>query len=324
MEIVLAIFTFFVVIIVIKGVVLVQQAEAIIIERLGRFHRVLHSGVNIIIPFFDKIRTMEWRFIHQDVSGKTEIVNQHLSRLDLRERVFDYPEQHVITKDNVSLTIDAIIYFQITDPKRAIYEIANLPEAIEKLTQTSLRNVVGGMELDECLVSRNEINNSLRELLIGATDKWGVRIGRVEIQDIVAPPGVSDTMEKQVRAERERRAKILIAEGEKRAAILAAEGSKEAEITIAEGKAAARIRVAEAEAEAISKIIQQLGGQEKASGYLIAIRYIEALQHIAGGDKSKVVFMPYEASAVLGSLGSIRELLSHQNAPQGNDAGGSK
>ena len=158
MELVLSILAILTVIIVIRGVVMVQQAEAIVIERLGRFNRIIYSGIHVIIPFIEGIRSLEWRFQHQDVDGKLIVTTQNISRIDLREKILDFDKQHVITKDNVSLSIDALIYFQITDPKRALYEVYNLPQAIEKLTQTTLRNVVGGMELDECLISRHKIN----------------------------------------------------------------------------------------------------------------------------------------------------------------------
>ena len=329
MEIVLAILAIAIIIVVTRGVVLVQQAEAMVVERWGRFHRIMYSGVHIVLPFAEKVRHLQWRFFSQDVDGKLLVQKEHLTRIDLREKVLDFPRQHVITRDNIYLVIDALIYFQITDPKRAVYEVVNLPQAIEKLTQTTLRNVVGGMELDECLISRNEINNSLREVLVDATNKWGVRVSRVELQDIIPPQELREAMEKQMRAERDRRAKILSAEGEKRAAILQAEGRKESEITkaegekqakilTAEGQAVARIRIAEAEAQAIQSIRQAMHSQSDSSGYLIALRYLEALQQIAAGNKSKVVFLPYEASGVLGSLGSMRELL--KDMPLANTA----
>ena len=191
MEIVLAVLAIFIIIAVTRGVVLVHQAEAMVVERLGRFHRIMYSGIHIVLPFAERVRRLQWRFYSQDVDGKLQIQNEHLNRIDLREKVLDFPRQHVITKDNIYLVIDALIYFQITDPKRAVYEIVNLPQAIEKLTQTTLRNVVGGMELDECLISRNEINASLREVLVDATNKWGVRISRVELQNIIPPPGIA-------------------------------------------------------------------------------------------------------------------------------------
>ncbi|NUM37103.1 MAG: SPFH/Band 7/PHB domain protein [Candidatus Brocadiae bacterium] len=322
MEVVLSILAILTVIIIVRGVVMVQQAEAIVIERLGRFNRVIYSGIHIIIPFIESIRTLEWRFQHQDIDGKLIVTTQHLTRIDLREKILDFDKQHVITKDNVSLSIDALIYFQITDPKHALYEVYNLPQAIEKLTQTTLRNVVGGMELDECLVSRHKINTELRDVLIEAGNRWGLRVIRVEIQDIKPPDELRSAMEKQMRAERDRRAMILEAEGQKRSAILSAEGQKESEITAAEGEkqaqvlraegeALARIRVAEAEAKAIETIRNTIGDQENATGYLIAVKYIDALKNIATGNESKVVFLPYESSSVLGALGSMKELLTH-------------
>ncbi len=321
MHVVLAVIAILTVVIITQGVVLVQQAEAMVIERLGKFNRVIHSGLHIIIPFAEKVRTLQWRFIHKDVGGELKVSAQHLRRIDLREKVLDFPKQHIITKDNISLGIDALIYFQVTDPKRTVYEVENLPRAIEKLTQTTLRNVAGGMELDECLVSRNEINAQLREVLVEATNKWGVRVSRVEIQDIMPAEALRNAMEKQMRAERDRRAQILMAEGQKQAAVLEAEGKKEAAVTAAEGQkqakiltaegqAIARLKIAEAEAQAIAMIRKSLKNEGEASSYLIALKYLESLEEIASGNETKTVFMPYEASAALGSLGSIRELFT--------------
>lgn len=174
MEIVLTVVACLVIVVITKGVILVQQAEAIVVERLGKFHKVLYSGIHIIFPFVEKVRTSEWRVFSKGIDGSLQLATQHVKRIDLREKVLDFPKQNVITRDNIYLSIDALIYFQITDPKRAVYEVINLPQAIEKLTQTTLRNVVGGMELDECLVSRNEINASLRDTLVDATNKWGL------------------------------------------------------------------------------------------------------------------------------------------------------
>ncbi|MFW6161548.1 MAG: SPFH domain-containing protein, partial [Planctomycetota bacterium] len=237
------------------------------------------------------------------------------------------PAQTVITKDNVVTEIDALLYFQITDPVRAIYEIANLPEAIEKLTLTTLRNVIGELELDETLISRDTINNKLRVILDEATDKWGVKVTRVELKDISPPDDIRDAMETQMRAERKRRAAVTVAEGEKRAAILEAEGAREAEITRAEGlkrsrilgaegEAEARIEVAQAEAEAITKVTETVaasGGNP--TSYLIALRYIDTLKEMVSGKDNKVVYLPIEATGVLGSLGGIREMLGTTATP---------
>jgi regulator of protease activity HflC (stomatin/prohibitin superfamily) len=244
-------------------------------------------------------------------------------RIDLRETVFDFPKQGVITKDNVVTEINALIYFQIVDPVKSVYEINNLPNAIEKLTQTTLRNVIGELELDECLTSRDTINMKLRAILDEATNKWGVKINRVELQDINPPIDIREAMEKQMRAERTRRALIIEAEGTKSAAILEAEGRKGADINEAEGakqamilkaqgEAQARLVVAEAEAEAI-RCIAQAVEHTKAdpTQYLIAIRYIDTLEQVLrdGGAGSKTVFMPYEASGLMSSVGGLKELL---------------
>jgi len=311
----------FVIIFVISGMRIIKQAEVMVIERLGKFHRILEPGVNIIIPIFDSPRKIEWRYITTNFEGKKVIRKKQTERIDLRETVYDFPKQNVITKDNVVIEINALLYFQITDPVKAIYEISNLPDAIEKLTQTTLRNVIGEMDLDETLASREQINNKLKRVLDEATDKWGVKINRVEIQDINPPGDIRETMEKQMRAERERRAAILEAEGLKRSKILEsegireseinkAEGEKRAKILVAEGEAKARIMVAEAEAEAIKKITNAIsvsGGNP--SSYLIAIKYIEALKEMVSGKENKIVYLPYEATGILGALGGIKDML---------------
>jgi regulator of protease activity HflC (stomatin/prohibitin superfamily) len=245
-------------------------------------------------------------------------------RVDLRETVFDFPKQGVITKDNVVTEINALIYFQIVDPVKAVYEINNLPNAIEKLTQTTLRNIIGELELDECLSSRDTINMKLRAILDEATNKWGVKVNRVELQDINPPVDIKEAMEKQMRAERTRRGQIIEAEGTKRAAILEAEGQKGAEINQAEGQkqarileaegeATARLAIAEAEAEAIRTISSAVESTKAdPTQYLIAVRYIETLEQILreGGAGSKTVFMPYEASGLMSSVGGLKELLN--------------
>ena len=233
--VILMILAVFVVLFVAKGLVIVQQAETSVIERLGKFNRVLDSGINIIWPIIDQPRQIAWRFTQTDNQNRKVHLIRNSSRIDLREQVFDFPRQNVITRDNVNIEIDALLYFQITDPVKMVYEIANLPLAIEKLTQTTLRNVIGEMDLDESLTSRDVINGKLRSILDEATDKWGVKINRVELQDITPPKEIQETMEKQMRAERDRRATILVAEGDKRSRILEAEGQREAEVNKAEG-----------------------------------------------------------------------------------------
>ncbi len=308
--------------IVVKGVRIVQQSETMVIERLGRYHKTLAAGINIIIPIVDRPRPIAWRSLREQ-SGRRVIQYQNKERVDMRETVFDFPKQGVITKDNVVTEINALIYFQVVDPIKAIYEINNLPNAIEKLTQTTLRNVIGELELDECLTSRDTINMKLRTILDEATNKWGVKVNRVELQDINPPMDIKEAMEKQMRAERTRRAQIIEAEGMKRAAILQAEGQRDAEINEAEGNkqsrvlraqgdAEARLAIAAAEAEAIRRIADAVS-QTKAdpTQYLIAVRYIETLEQILreGGAGSKTVFMPYEASGLMSSVGGLKELL---------------
>jgi regulator of protease activity HflC (stomatin/prohibitin superfamily) len=319
--IILGILSAFVILFIAKGFVIIQQAETMVIERLGRFYGTLDSGINIIWPIFDKPREIEWRYIQEDVSGEKVIRKRKVTRIDLRETVYDFPKQNVITKDNVMTEINALLYFQITDPVRAVYEIANLPDAIEKLTQTTLRNVIGELDLDETLTSRDTINSKLRAILDEATDKWGVKVNRVELQDINPPQDIRNAMEKQMRAERDRRAAILEAEGLKQSKILEAEGFREAEVNkaegskrarilVAEGEAEARIKVAQAEAQAINKITDSLTASKgDPTNYLIAIRYIEALKEMVSGKDNKVVYLPYEATGILSSIGGIKEML---------------
>ena len=201
--------------IVARGIRIVQQAQTMIIERLGKYHRTLSSGVNLIIPIIDRPRAIDWHQVIVTPAGDSFARHFRTDKIDLRETVYVFPRQNVITKDNVVVEIDALIYSQITDPVRATYEIANLPDAIEKLTQTTLRNVIGEMELDHVLSSRDTINAKLREILDEATHKWGAKVSRVELKDINPPRDIRDAMEKQMRAERDRRAAILTAEAEK-------------------------------------------------------------------------------------------------------------
>lgn len=317
----LLLFAALVIIFIALGFKIIQQAETMVIERLGRYHRSLNSGINIIFPLIDRPRNIDWRYKQTDVSGRVLVRQVSISRIDLREQVYDFPRQNVITKDNVTIEIDAMLYFQIFDPVKSVYEIANLPNAIEKLTQTTLRSVIGELDLDECLASRDTINTKMRGILDEATDKWGVKIGRVEIQDIMPPQDIQQAMEKQMRAERDRRAVILTAEGDKTARILEAEGYRQSEINEAEGhkqaailkaegEATARIKVAEAEREAIAMITEALRNQQSdPAQYLIALKYIETLREMVSGKDNKTVYLPYEASGVLSSLGGIKDLL---------------
>ena len=303
-----------------KGIIIVKQAEVVIIERLGKFERVLESGLNFIVPIIDAPRYISWKITQKGIDGKTYTYIKDKERIDLRETVYDFPRQNVITKDNVSISINALLYFQIVDPKSAVYEIQNLPDAIEKLTQTTLRNLVGQIDLDETLVSRDKINQELRAILDEATNKWGVKVNRVELQDIIPPVDIQTAMEKQMKAERDRRAAILEAEGLKKAAILKAEGEKEAAINKAEGDkqasilradgvAQARILEADGEKQAIQKIIDALANKGQPDKYLIAMKYLETMKSITSGKDNKVVYMPYEATGILSSVDGIKEMV---------------
>lgn len=319
--IVLVLIVLFIVFIVAKGLRIVQQSEAMVIERLGKFHSVLPPGINIIIPIFDKPREIIFRFSRELPDGNKYVQFQKKERIDLRETVYDFPRQNVITKDNVMTEINALLYYQVTDPMKAIYEIENLPLAIEKLTQTTLRNVIGELDLDECLTSRDTINAKLRAILDEASNKWGVKVNRVELQDINPPRDIREAMEKQMRAERDRRAQIIDAEGSKRAMILQAEGiqqkqineaegQKGAQILEAEGDAQARIRRAQGEAEAIRLVTEAIAGTKTdPANYLIAMKYLETLREMTSGQNNKVIYIPYEATGVLSSVGGIKEML---------------
>ena len=298
------------VIIVSKSITIVSQSETMIIERFGRYQATLKPGVNIIVPFIDKAKT-----IVTMRNGRYLYTNT----IDLREQVYDFDKQNVITKDNVQTQINALLYFQIVDPFKAVYEINNLPNAIEKLTQTTLRNIIGELELDETLTSRDTINTKLRAVLDDATNKWGIKVNRVELQDITPPQTVLQAMEKQMQAERNKRAEILNSEGEKQSAILKSEGEKMAtinraeadkqrEILNAEGLAAAKIKQAEAEARAIELITEAVGKSTNPANYLLAQKYIQMMREVAEGDKTKTVYLPYEATNLLGSIGGIKDL----------------
>lgn len=306
------------IIFLVKAVYLVNQSEAIIIQRLGRFHRILSPGLHFVIPFVDSAHVCFWTFVAHDEYGKYVRFVRIMRKIDLRESVYDFPKQNVITKDNVNIEINALLYYQITDPKAAVYEVSNLPEAIEKLTQTTLRNVIGSMDLDETLVSRDFINGKLQVILDEATDKWGVKINRVELQEVNPPRDIQVAMEKQMRAERDRRAIILESEGEKRAAILKAEGDREsrvlkaqgiAESTIleAEGQAQARLKIIQAEAQALETIQKAIPGKDPLA-YMIAQEYIKTLPEILKDTEGKTILFPYESSGLVGSLGTIKTL----------------
>ena len=296
------------------ALVIIPQSETKIIERLGRYYATLQPGINVIIPFIDRAK---------------EIVVMQRGRysysttIDLREQVYDFAKQNVITKDNVQTEINALLYFQIVDPFKAVYEINNLPNAIEKLTQTTLRNIIGELELDQTLTSRDTINTKLRAVLDDATNKWGIKVNRVELQDITPPASVLTAMEKQMQAERNKRATILTSEGKKASDILQSEGEKMATINraeaakqeailYAEGEAQARIRKAEAEAIAIQKITEAVGKSTNPANYLLAQKYIHTLEEIAKGNTTKTVYLPYEATNLMGSIGGIKDLFKSE------------
>ena len=307
-----------------KTIRVVPQATVMIVERLGRFHKLADSGLHLFVPFLDKPRGVLWQGLGPAQS------------IDLREQFIDMPLQSAITKDNVQIDVDSVVYWQITDPLKSVYEVVDLIGGIVQLTVTGMRSVMGDMDLDQCLSSREEINGKLRLILDEATDKWGVKVLRVDVKNINPPEDVRVTMEKQMTAERNRRALVLQAEGDRQAAITRAEGEKQAAITKAEGNktsailraegaAQARLLAAEAEAEAITRItdgmshchLRQTDGESGAttsaaqkandlSGpahYLITSRYIEALRDMARSENTKVIFMPAQTSRVLGSAG---------------------
>lgn len=260
-----------------KTIVIIPQSETKIIERLGRYFATLKPGINVIIPFIDHAK---------DIVSMRNGRYVYTNSIDLREQVYDFDRQNVITKDNIQMQINALLYFQIVDPFKSVYEINNLPNAIEKLTQTTLRNIIGEMELDQTLTSRDTINTKLRAVLDDATNKWGIKVNRVELQDITPPESVLQAMEKQMQAERNKRATILTSEGE----------------------ATARIRKAEAEAIAIQKITEAVGQSTNPANYLLAQKYISMMQEVAQGKDNKVVYLPYEATNLLGSIGGIKDL----------------
>ena len=283
--------------VIIRSFRIVPQAHVFVIERLGSFHAEWETGLHVLVPFIDRI------------AGK----------VSLKEKVVDFKPQPVITKDNVTMQIDTVVFYQVTDAKQYIYGVERPLAAIENLSATTLRNIIGEMELDQTLTSRDIINTKLRGVLDDATNKWGIKVNRVELQDITPPQSVLMAMEKQMQAERDKRATILTSEGQKQAQILKSEGDKTATINRAEadkqqailraeGEATARIRKAEAEAAAIEKITQAVGQSTNPANYLLAKNYITMLQQVASGDKSKTVFLPYEASNLMGSLGGIKEL----------------
>ncbi|WP_370039091.1 SPFH domain-containing protein [Nocardioides sp.] len=300
--ILLALIFLFVLTVLAKTIRIVPQARAGIVERFGKYSTTLDPGLNVVVPFIDKVRYV----------------------IDMREQVVSFPPQPVITEDNLVVSIDTVIYFQVTDPVAATYEIANYIQAIEQLTMTTLRNIVGGMDLEETLTSRESINGGLRGVLDEATGKWGVRVNRVEIKGIDPPPSIKDSMEKQMRADRDKRAAILTAEGDRQSAILTAEGNKQSAILNAEGERESSILRAQAdreaailraqgEGQAIQTVFQAIhDGRPDQS--LLAYQYLQMMPQIAQGDANKVWIVPSEIGKALEGLGSTMNNL--QGIPQ--------
>jgi regulator of protease activity HflC (stomatin/prohibitin superfamily) len=299
-----------------KTIKIIPQSTVLLIERFGKFHRIGTSGLNIIIPFLDSPRAVFWSNVRP---GTTSI--------DLREQFIDLPAQSVITRDNVMINVDSVVYWQVTDPVKAVYEVADLVGGVVQLTFTGMRSVIGKLDLDHTLSSRDQINSELRMILDEATDKWGVKVTRIDVKNITPPEDVRITMEKQMTAERNKRALILQAEGERQAAITRAEGEKQAAITRSEGEkesailqadgaAQARLRAATAESEAIARVSQAIGSQKTATEYLITSRYIESLRDMTRTNNAKVIFMPVETSTLLSSVGALKEVFAETGEKQ--------
>jgi regulator of protease activity HflC (stomatin/prohibitin superfamily) len=314
-----------------KSVKIIGQAEVMVVERLGRFHRVARSGLNILIPIIERPKTLDVRYLESDVSGVKKVTHSSTVRIDLREQVLNFPSQPVITKDNVTIDIDAVLYYRVADPQKATYAVQNLPYALETLTRTTLRNIVGEMELDSTLASRDEINRRMREVIEEASLGWGVDVTRVELQAIEPPRDIQQSMELQMRAERERRAAVTNAEATKRAAILEAEGVRESQVLRAQGErdaavlratglAEARLAMAEAEAEALRRINASMPDGQAAM-YLLGQKYLDALPQITQG-KGSTVFLPTEAAGVMGALGGLRAMLQSQVGGVDNKSSG--
>src|SRR2546421_8040116 len=300
----------FLLIVAVKTIKIVPQATVMLIERLGSFNRVATSGLNVIVPFLDRPRAVYWTNTRPG-----------LTSIDLREQYIDLPPQPVITRDNVTIHVDSVVYWQITDPVKAVYEMNDLVGGIVQLTITGMRAVMGDMDLDHTLSQRDQINGKLRLILDEATDKWGVKVTRVDVKNIDPPEDVRVTMEKQMTAERNRRALVLQAEGERQAAITRAEGEKQAAVTRAEGEkqsailaaegaAEARQRNAQGEAQAIASVAEAMHEHGNPAEYLITTRYIESLRDMTKSNNAKVIFMPVETSTMLSSIGAIKELIS--------------
>jgi len=291
MEVVLIIIAFVVFIVAATGLKIIRPWQKGLVERLGKYQRTADAGLTLIIPFMER-----------------------LIKIDMREQVVDVPPQSVITKDNVVVEVDAVVYYEVTDPVKVTYNVANFYTAATKLAQTNLRNLIGDLALDESLTSREVINTKLRQILDDATDKWGTKVTRVELQRIEPPVDVTDAMHRQMKAERDRRAMILEAEGQKRSAILKAEGEAEAIKKVADANKYEKLTVAKGEAEAVERVYQAIHNGRPTND-LIAIKYLEALQKIADGKATKI-FLPIEASGILGSVAGIGELLKDKVVPE--------
>src|SRR5436190_2879554 len=278
--IVLLVIAFFVLLVLGRTIRIVPQARAAIVERLGRYSRTLEPGLAVVVPFVDRVRPL----------------------IDLREQVVSFPPQPVITEDNLVVQIDSVIYYQVTDARAASYEIANFIQAIEQLTVTTLRNVIGGMTLEQTLTSRDSINSELRIVLDEATGKWGIRVNRVELKAVDPPPSIQEAMEKQMRAERDRRAAILQAEGVKQSQILTAEGEKQSAILKAQGEREAAMLRAEGQAKAIETVFRAIH-EGDADPKLLAYQYLQTLPQIAQGESNKVWIIPSEITQAVGRLG---------------------
>jgi regulator of protease activity HflC (stomatin/prohibitin superfamily) len=300
--ILLVVFVALVALVINRSVRIIPQATAGIVERFGRYHRTLHAGLNMVTPFVDRLRPL----------------------IDLREQVVSFPPQPVITRDNLVVGIDTVIYFQVTDPRSATYEVANYITAVEQLTVTTLRNVVGGMDLETVLTSRDQINTELRKELDEATGKWGIRVGRVELKAIEPPSSIQDSMEKQMRADRDKRAAILSAEGNKQSAILNAEGERQAAVLKARGESEAAVLRAEAEAkaqaagargqaEAITTVFRAIH-EGNPDPRLLAYQYMQMLPQIAQGDANKVWIVPSEIGKALEGIGGLVSSIGGQSA----------
>lgn len=311
------------------SVKIVGQAEVMVVERLGRFHRLARGGLNILIPFVERPKTIDVRYFEADAMGLKRVTSGSTARIDLREQVLNFPSQPVITKDNVTIDIDAVLYYRVADPQKATYAIQNLPYALETLTRTTLRNIVGEMELDQTLASRDVINQRMRDVIEEASIGWGVDVTRVELQSIEPPADIQNSMELVMRAERERRATVTTAEASKRSAILESEGQREAQVRKAEGEreaailraqglAEGRLLMAEAEAEAVRRIAAALP-EGQAAAYLLGHKYLEALPQVTQG-KGSTIFLPAEAAGMMGALGGLRELLARTGAAASEDS----